>query len=554
MAAGGFGVDSRRGRRDLRAGCRRHDHLDAPHPLRRQHGRCGALRHADPRADRRSGLQHRICRLSIRSGYAVRHRRQARSRGQRRGEIRCGGSRRGGRRRDLPDVGHLCVRAGRGAGDLHFLRCGEPQRYEDRARGSDRVLDQGHRGADRSACHQAGVLSRGRHRFGRRPEDVRRGVQRRGRHFRLDVGRRRQDRRGAGRRRHEGCRVDGRRYGRASVRRRRCRQRAPDPELEHGAAALRPHGRGFGDPRPDDRRLVETDGEKRCEGCLCGGVRRRLQRNAQKLPQYGGRDAGCRRHGGRCVRRCRRCGSRRRRRTCRELRQYGVRHLERQCRRQQDLGRRRGGRNPGRGCRDGLYQRGRHLLFGRNAQGQHGRHLHGRRGRLGRRRGRELHHRGRQDDRPANYGRLHELHRRHRRLGRRLRDGLHQQTAPFDLRQPSGRRLPLCLCGRRGRQVGRCAHRLEEPRQSDRHGDLQVRHHGRHRRFGRRGCVGRGQCGCGFGSRKPRRGERRAEREVFRSPLRLCRRHRGPAAHRRNAHRQRRYDQLGRRHDRTDGV
>ena len=248
MGAGGFGVDSRRSRRDLRAGCRRHDHLDAPHPLRRQHGRCGALRHADPRADRRSGLQHRICRLSIRSGYAVRHRRQARSRGRRRGEIRCGGSRRGGRRRDLPDVGHLRVRAGRGAGDLHFLRCGEPQRYEDRARGSDRVLDQGHRGADRSACHQAGVLSRGRHRFGRRPEDVRRGVQRRGRHFRLDVGRRRQDRRGAGRRRHEGCRVDGRRYGRASVRRRRCRQRAPDPELEHGAAALRPHGRGFGDP------------------------------------------------------------------------------------------------------------------------------------------------------------------------------------------------------------------------------------------------------------------------------------------------------------------
>lgn len=176
-------------------------------------------------------------------------------------------------------------------------------------------------------------------------------------------------------------------------------------------------------PRPDDRRLVETDGEKRCEGCLCGGVRRRLQRNAQKLPQYGGRDAGCRRHGGRCVRRCRRCGSRRRRRTCRELRQYGVRHLERQCRRQQDLGRRRGGRNGGRGCRDGLYQRGRHLLFGRNAQGQHGRHLHGRRGRLGRRRGRELHHRGRQDDRPANYGRLHELHRRYRRLGRRLSDG-----------------------------------------------------------------------------------------------------------------------------------
>lgn len=241
----------------------------------------------------------------------------------------------------------------------------------------------------------------------------------------------------------------------------------------------------------------------------------------------------------------RRCGSRRRRRTCRELRQYGVRHLERQCRRQQDLGRRRGGRNGGRGCRDGLYQRGRHLLFGRNAQGQHGRHLHGRRGRLGRRRGRELHHRGRQDDRPANYGRLHELHRRYRRLGRRLSDGLHQQTAPFDLRQPSGRRLPLCLCGRRGRQVGRCAHRLEEPRQSDRHGDLQVRHHGRHRRFGRRGCVGRGQCGCGFGSRKPRRGERRAEREVFRSPLRLCRRHRGPAAHRRNAHRQRRYDNSG---------
>ena len=177
-------MDSRRGRRDLRAGCRRHDHLDAPNPLRRQHGRCGALRHADHRTDRRGGVQHRIRRLSIRNGYAVRHRRQARSRGQRRGEIRCGGSCRGGRRRDLPDVGYLRVRTGRGAGDLHFLRCGESQRYEDRARGRDRLLDQGHRGADRSAHHQAGVLSCGRYRFGRGSEDVRRGVQCGGRHLR----------------------------------------------------------------------------------------------------------------------------------------------------------------------------------------------------------------------------------------------------------------------------------------------------------------------------------------------------------------------------------
>ena len=200
-------------------------------------------------------------------------------------------------------MGDLCGGAGRRTDDLYLLRCGEPQRYEDRARRRDRVLDQGHRGENRTADCQTGVLSRGRHRFGRRPENVRRGVQRRGRHFRLDVGRGRQDRRSAGRRRYEGGRMDGHRYGGASVRRRRCRQRASDSELERGAALLRPPGRGVGNSRSDDRRHVESHGEKCCEGRLCGGVRRCLQRNAQKLPQHGGRDAGCRRYGERCVRR-----------------------------------------------------------------------------------------------------------------------------------------------------------------------------------------------------------------------------------------------------------